>query len=468
MFEQLSAFVARASYEDMSSEARRQIKMRLLDWLGCAIGAVESEPMGRLRDQIEKAGGRPLATMIGGGKTSPDRAAVYNGALARHLGFNDSFISVKGSCRPGDSLPAVLAVSEYQGASGREFLTALGVAYQVHCRLCEVTENLGHSAVAACAGAAGVAKALKLNQYQIANVIAATAPANGLSRAARGVGPSGCKTMLHPDSPFSMDQALLLAMSSVNDNGKASGINKRFSEAGISNLEIDWDKENLESVRRTAIKKYNAEIYSQSALEAILYLRERQPCHPDQIERIELDTFDVAYNVLDGNAQGAGYEVRSRAEAYRSLPYLLAVALLDGEVSPRQYEPGRILREDVQSLMRRVMIRTDADFSRRFPEQMPARAQIILRAGQVLTKEKHDYEGHVTRPMSWESLVEKFKNLTMFHAGYETGQRIIQAVLDIEEIGVRELTKAVAGIVKATKDEAHEKVFRFRKHRPAA
>jgi 2-methylcitrate dehydratase len=265
-----------------------------------------------------------------------------------------------------------------------------------------------------------------------------------------------------------MDQALLLAMGSINDDGKAFQSNGRLSGPFVQDLEIDWDQEDLEAVRRTAIKKFNSEIHSQSALEAILYLRERQPCHPEQIERIELYTFDVAYNLLGGNAQGTEYAVRTGAEAYRSLPYLLAAALLDGEVTPAQYEPERFLREDLRSLMRKVVIRTDADFSRRFPEEMPARVKIFLRDGRTLTKENRDYEGYSTRPIPWERAVDKFKALTMFQTDYEAGQRIIGAVLDIEDIGVRELTDALAGIVKATKEVARENVFSLRKHKPAA
>ena len=91
MIEQLSAFVTRVSYDDLSAEAQRQIKVSVLDSLACAVGAIGFEPMRRLQHQIEQFGGRPLATMIGGGKTSPDRAAFYNVALTQHLGFNDAF-----------------------------------------------------------------------------------------------------------------------------------------------------------------------------------------------------------------------------------------------------------------------------------------------------------------------------------------------------------------------------------------
>jgi 2-methylcitrate dehydratase len=315
-FEQLSDFIARASFEDLSAEARRQIKVRVLDWLACAIGAIGFEPMQRLRNQIEKFGGRPLATMIGGGRTSPDRAALYNGALTQYLGFNDSFLSGKASCNPSDTLSAVLAASEYQGASGREFLTALAVAYQVQCRLCEASPveagGLGQSTLGSCATAAGVAKALRMNQEQTANAIAATIIANYALQVPRVGGLSRRKTATYPDSPFSTAQAVLLTMSSITDTSEAFKANRHLLETAVSDLEIDWNKENLEAVRRTIIKKFSAEIHAQSALEAILHLRERRPCHPNQIERIELNTFEAAYDLLGGNGEGKEYYVRTK------------------------------------------------------------------------------------------------------------------------------------------------------------
>ena len=79
--ERLAGFVARAAYEDLSDAAVRELKIRVLDSLGCAVGALGGEPVRLVREQIEEFGGNPLVTLIGGGKTAPDRAAFYNGAL---------------------------------------------------------------------------------------------------------------------------------------------------------------------------------------------------------------------------------------------------------------------------------------------------------------------------------------------------------------------------------------------------
>src|SRR5262249_23548654 len=131
----LAAFVARASYDDLSEAARRQLKLRILDSLGCAIGALEGKPIKSLRAQIEDFGGNAHSTLIGGGRTSPDQAAFYNGALVRYLDFNDSYLAKGETCHPSDNLGATLAPAEYARRRGREILTALAAAYQGQCRM---------------------------------------------------------------------------------------------------------------------------------------------------------------------------------------------------------------------------------------------------------------------------------------------------------------------------------------------
>ena len=86
----LAAFVEEASYEDLSEGAAQQLKVRVLDSLGCAIGALGGEPIRSLRTHLADFGGTEQATLIGGGATALDRAALYNGALVRYLDYNDS------------------------------------------------------------------------------------------------------------------------------------------------------------------------------------------------------------------------------------------------------------------------------------------------------------------------------------------------------------------------------------------
>jgi 2-methylcitrate dehydratase len=448
--ERLAAFVGRAAYEDLSEEARRELKSRVLDSLGCAIGALDGEPVGLLRDQVDDFGGRPVATLIGGGQTAPDRAALYNGALVRHLDLNDSYLAKGETCHPSDNLAAVLAASECVGATGRELLTALAVAYQVHCRLSDIapvrSKGFDHTTQGAYAAAAGVAKALGLDQEQTANAIAISGTANNALRVTRTGRLSHWKGLAYPNTAFAATHAAFLARRGITGPAEVFEGNKGFMETIAGPFEIDWGQEDLEAVRRTIIKKYNAEIHSQSALEAALHLREKRPCHPDEIERIEVDTFDVAYHIIGGGEEGDKQLVHTKEEADHSLPYLVAVALLDGKVTPAQFTPERIGREDVQRLLRKVSVRPDPEYSARFPEEMPARLRIFLRDGRVLRAERRDYEGFFTRPMRWEKVVEKFERLAASYADRPLCQGIVAMVANLEHVEAGELTRLLAEV----------------------
>ena len=169
--EQLAKFVVRASYGDLSEAARSQLKIRILDALGCAIGALDGRPISFIKAQIEDFDGKGATghcTLIGGGKSAPDRAALYNSALVRYLDFNDSYLAKGETCHPSDNLGAVLSAAEYANISGRELLTALAVAYQVQCRLSDVApvraKGFDHTTQGSYAVAAGVSKSLGLDE----------------------------------------------------------------------------------------------------------------------------------------------------------------------------------------------------------------------------------------------------------------------------------------------------------------
>jgi 2-methylcitrate dehydratase len=211
--ERLAEFVARTSYEDLSDAAVRELKIRVLDSLGCAIGALRGEPVRLVREQIEEFGGNPLATLVGGGKTAPDRAALYNGAFLRYLDYNDSYLAKGETCHPSDNLGAVLAASEYAGGTGRDLLVALAVAYQVQCRLSEVApvrhKGFDHTQ-GAYAAAARVAKALGLDAWKTMNAVAISGTANNALRVTRTGSLSHWKGLAYPNTGSAATHAAFL------------------------------------------------------------------------------------------------------------------------------------------------------------------------------------------------------------------------------------------------------------------
>jgi 2-methylcitrate dehydratase len=448
--EQLAAFVARATYADLSEDARRQLKIRVLNALGCAIGALEGPPVRQLRAHLELLGGNPLTTLIGGGRTAPDRAALYNAALVRYLDYNDSYLARGETCHPSDNLGAVLAASEYAGGTGEQLLTALAVAYEVQCTLSEVApvraKGFDHTTQEAYAAAAGVAKALGLGQEQIAHAVAISGTANNALRVTRTGRLSNWKGLASPNTVSSATHAAFLSMQGITGPLEVFEGNKGFMDAIAGPFTIDWQQEGLERVTRTILKRYNAEVHSQSALEGILTLAASEHIRPAEIERIEIDIFDVAYHIIGGGEEGDKQQVRTKEEADHSLTYLVAAALLDGEVTPAQFAPERILREDVQSLLHKVVVRPDEVLSRRFPQEMPCRIRVFLRNGRTPSIEQRDYEGFYTRPMSWETASAKFARLAVPFTDEPLRRSLEETVQHLESVKVAQLTALLAEV----------------------
>jgi 2-methylcitrate dehydratase len=444
----LARFVAARSWSDLSGAARAELKIRVLDALGCALGALEAPPAEAIRAQLEDFGGRPLCTLIGGARTAPDRAALYNGALVRYLDFNDSYFAPGETCHPSDNLAPVLAAAEYADASGRELLTALAVAYQVQCRLSDEApvraKGFDHTTQGSYAAAAGAAKALRLGEPETANAVAIAGTALNALRVTRTGELSQWKGLAYPFAAFGAVEATFLAARGISGPAEVFEGNKGFMDSIAGDFEIDWEEEDLERVRLTFLKRFNAEIHSQSALEALLELREAHALNPEEVERVELETFQVAYDIIGGGEEGSKKEIQTKEQADHSLPYLLAVALLDGQVMPEQFAPDRILRADVQELLQRVEVRPAADLTARFPAEHACRLRLHLAGGVTLAAEKTDYHGFVTRPMSWERARQKFERLAAQVVEPEPAAELAEAVSALDELETRELTAILA------------------------
>lgn len=438
--EQIAAFVRRASYDDLSDEVRSQLKIRVLDTLGCAIGAVDGEPIQLIRTLIDDLGGAGLCTMIGGGQTSPDRAAFYNSALVRYLDFNDSYLAKDETCHPSDNLGAILAAAEYANQSGREFLTALAVAYQVQCRLSDVApvraRGFDHTTQGSYAVTAGVSRALGLDACKTANALAISGTAFNALRVTRTGALSHWKGLAYPNTAFGCTHATFLAMRGITGPLEVFEGNKGFMDTIAGRFEIDWSQEDLGRVTSTILKRYNAEIHSQSAIEGILELKREYGFIAAEVTQIEIEIFDVAYHIIGGGVEGDKTMVRTKEEADHSLPYLIAVAVLDNGVMPEQYKPDRIRRHDVQRLLKKILIRPSEAYSLRFPVEMPCRITVLLSDDRVLIKEKQDYEGFHTNPMQWETIVQKFERLSEPYTAASLRLKIVDAVADMDSIQI--------------------------------
>jgi 2-methylcitrate dehydratase len=222
---------------------------------------------------------------------------------------------------------------------------------------------------------------------------------------------------------------------------------KGFMDAISGVFDIDWLREDLERVKRTILKRFNAEIHSQAAIQGVMDLKQRHQFCAAEVERVEIETFDVAFNIIGGGEEGdKTNSVATKEQADHSLPYVIAVAILDGDVMPAQYKLNRIMREDVQNLLRRVSVTASPAYSQRFPDEMPCRIRVVLRDGRSLTKESRDYPGFVSQPMSWEMACNKFNLVAAPYTTDADRKAITNAVANLENVRVRDLMALLTSV----------------------
>jgi 2-methylcitrate dehydratase len=161
---------------------------------------------------------------------------------------------------------------------------------------------------------------------------------------------------------------------------------------------------------------------------------------------VDVTVFDVAYHIIGGGEEGDKSTARTKEQADHSLPYLVAVALLDGQVMPEQYAEERIVRSDVQSLMAKVWVQESREYSERFPDEMPARVAIHMRDGRMVDREVCHWPGSLAQPMSWDAVYAKFERLAAPFASKEQRGEIKDAVAHLENISVADLTAILAEI----------------------
>jgi 2-methylcitrate dehydratase len=452
--EKLAQFVVGAQFSQFSAQALEQLKIHVLDTVGIAIAALDAPPLVAIRALTEQLGGNHDSTLIGGGTSAPDRAAFYNIALSRYLDFMDSYLAKGETNHPSDNIGAVLAAAESVDASGADFLTAVAIAYQVHTRLSDVApvraKGFDHTVQGAYAVAAAVSKALGLTVAQTANAIAISGTANNALRVTRTGNLSNWKGLAYPQVGKEGTFAALLARAGITGPEEVFEGNKGFKETIAGDFTIDWSAEDLESVLHTIIKKHNAEIHSQSSIDAALAVRAQAGFASDNIRAVRITTFQVAFDIIGGGEEGSKRQVRTKEEADHSLLYLVAAALLDGEVQPAQYAPERIVRADVQELLKKISVRPDAGYSARFPNEMPSSIEVDLADGTTLSASTASYQGFFTNPLDWTGALDKYRRLVAPFTGAGLGDRIAEVVHDLDHRPVRELT-ALLGQVPLTR-----------------
>ena len=442
--EQIAEWAVSRRFEDISSDHLPYLKTLVLDTLGCAIGALNGEPIILLRALTNELGGSAMCTPIGGDPTAPDRATFFNGSLVRYLDFMDICYVPGMSFHPSDNLAAILAAAEMAGASGRDFLTALAIGYQVQVRFAEKAplqeKGFDHSSHLAFSIPCGISRALGLDRRHAANAIAISGSAVNTLWTIRTGRLSNWKGLASAQAGMACMHVTLIAARGVTGPLNLMEGPQGWEEVIGERVAVDWKNEPLDRFATSNIKRYNAEGHTQSILECLLEMREAGHIRVEDVARVEVETFRQALNIVGGGEAGDRTQALNKEQGDHSLPYLCAVALLDGDVWPQQFAPDRMRRSDVRELMQRVWIRQREDLSLRYPRELPCSVRVVMNGGKAIEAEKSDFLGFgATRPLDWDRAVSKFDRLSGPMAGTALRRDIVQAVRDLDGIKVSEL-----------------------------
>ena len=447
----LARYAARATFDDLSAESRKQLPVHILDCLACSISALGAGPVNACHDQVSDFGGGRGVALIGGGEASPVYGAFWHTVLVRYVDFMDNFLAPTETCHTADNFGVALTAAELADASGRDLMLGVALGYTVQSRLVDhgnfMTRGFDHTAQLAFSHNAAAGRVLDMSEGEIANAIAMAASSDASFAVIRAKPLSQWKGLASAQSALGAMNALFLARRGVEGPLRVVEGPLGIDHLLDRHLRVDWDHEGYEGVVSSTIKKYNAQIHTQSSVYCMIeLLAANKPrldvaagFDPSTIASIDAEVPQITYDFTAGGLYGAEAAVTSKEQADHDLRYLLAVALLDGNVMPAQFTDTRVNSADVQSLLKKVSARPNAAYTAQYPRHMPAKITVRLNDGTTLEHEVQDYPGMPSRPFTWNDAVEKFDQLTADRIDNDLAKDIKDAVDSLEHIQVRDL-----------------------------
>jgi 2-methylcitrate dehydratase len=454
----LARYAARATFGDLSAESRAQLPVHILDSLACCLAAPGADPVNACRDQVRDFGGGHGTTLIGGGAANPVYAAFWHTVLVRYVDFMDNFLAPTETCHTADNFGVALTAAELAGGSGRDLMLGVAIGYTVQSRLVDhgdfMTRGFDHTAQLAFSHNAAAGRLLGLPETQIANAIAMAAASDASFAVIRAKPLSQWKGLASAQSALGAMNALFLARRGVQGPLRVVEGPKGIDNLLHMRLRVDWDHEGYEGVTTSTIKKYNAQIHTQSAVHAMIELVTANTPRldvaagfdPGTIASIEAEVPQITYDFTGGGLYGMEASVRTKEQADHDLRYLLAVAFLDHDIMPAQFAADRITRPDVQSLMTKVSARPNAAYTAAYPRLMPAKITVRLTDGTTFEHEVQDYPGMPSHPFTWADVVGKFDQLTVGRVDGDLANQIKDAVRSLEDIQVKDLMTLLARV----------------------
>ncbi|HEX7102259.1 MAG TPA: MmgE/PrpD family protein [Nitrolancea sp.] len=436
--EMMANYALDLAFEDLPEAVVDAALRATADTLACAVGAIGEEGPELLRDFAVARASMLESSLIGSGEQiNMPLAALVNCSLARDLDANDLYAGTPGrdTGHFSDAIPALLAVAEAIGASGRDFITSVVIAYELQAVLAEsylwMQGGLHSVSQVAWALPAAAGRLLRLRQEQIVSAIGLAGTTGGLILQS-WLKPSPKLSLIKGGAPGFAAQHALEAVDLAADGYTApqdalETLFDRFPSGTDQTAFQNLTRPFTFTTPRNMLKQYPAQIYTQSAAQAAVALHEQI----DSVDDIAVATVYGHRNVVAGVQGSAGaYRPETRGAADHSTPFVVAVGLRDGDLTPASYDDEPWTDEELLDLMRRVDLVIDPEFERAFVEdgRFGCRLVVELHDGRRLEQTVSQQKGHPDNPLSRDELLAKMQALTMRNTDEAFAERLLDTV----------------------------------------
>lgn len=428
------------SFSDIPGEVVEEAKKRIVDSFGVALGAFREEPVtiARRIALLSAGAGYPATVWGTSHRSSFDHATFANGCAVRYFDFNDTYLG-KEALHPSDMIPAFFAAAEAEDADGKRLLEGMVVGYEVAGRLADAysirSRGWDHVTYIAIATAVGAAKIMGLDADRIRHAINLATVANNALRQTRAGEISMWKGCAAANAARNGLFAALLAKYGMTGPAPIfegeMGFFKLVSGEEFR-IEEFAGKEGGFKLLETSIKYWPVEYHAMSAVEAALNIVKQHggPFRPEEIERVDVKTFSVAYTIIVKDPEK--WDPRTRETADHSLPFIVAAALLDGKVWLDTFRRERYLASDVRKVMSRMKVRVDPDHDALYPEGIKNTIIVYSRNGDRYEASSTYPPGHWKNMLTREQVEEKFWKLTRNIVDAESARKALERVWRIE------------------------------------
>jgi 2-methylcitrate dehydratase len=429
----LAQYASQAEFNHMPKEAVHEARRRLIDSVACAAAAYPEPFCETIRKVANRYSGTPAARVWGSGaQTSVEMAAFANGTMLRYLDYSDTYLG-KAAGHPSDMIGALVAVGEAFDCDGASLVTAIIVAYEVYCGLCDAIalqpRGVDQGTCAAVGTAAGVARLLKLDLEQSGNALSLALAPNVHLYNVRTGNLSDWKGCAGPNGARNGVFAALLARDGVS--GPTAVIE---GKGGLQEVvgAFDWKAGThaLPRIVGTHIKFHPVCYHGQSAIDAALALRDKLDL--DEIAEIHVETYEAAYRVM-GSEPGR-WAPTTRETADHSLPYTIACALLEGQLRSDAYAGERLGDAATKRIMDKVRVASSAQMTGEFPARAQARVTIRAANGAIHTHLQENPKGNASNPLSDAELEAKFIELYAPWGDTQAARRALDVLWRVDRL----------------------------------